>query len=105
MSQGIDVIPSKDVSSSRKVCDYLEDEGFVKAGGLTFYLADYCGLGHLCDDIGDCMSDLELAEECSNHCFFIEFNLGNVVYYELHTDNPDAFKAELRSHILKVLDN
>lgn len=99
------IIPAKEVSSSRKVCDYLEDEGFVKAGGLTFYLADYCGLGHLCDEIGDSMSDLELAEECSNHCFFTEFNLGNVVYYELHTHNPDAFKAELRSNILKILDN
>ena len=75
MGQGIDNIPSDEVSSSHKVCDYLEVEGgFIWQGNSTFYLADYCGLGHLCDEIY--MSDLDLAEECNKHCFFVEFDDG-----------------------------
>ena len=100
MGQGIDNIPSDEVSSSHKVCDYLEPEGFIETGGEdTFYLADYCGLGHLCDEIGDCISDFELAEECNNHCFFVEFDDGEVVYSELHTKDEEAFKNELRKRI------
>ena len=100
MGQGLDIIPSDEISSSHKVSDYLEIEGgFIKAGGDTFYLAHYCGLGHLCDEIGDCMSDLELAEECNKHCFFVEFDDGDVVYLELHTKDEEAFKSELRKQI------
>ena len=99
MGQGIDIIPSNEVSSSHKVCDYLEGEGFIKAGGDTFYLADYCGLGHLCDEIGDRMSDHELAEECNNHCFFVEVDDGDVVYLEVHTKDEEALKSELRKRI------
>ena len=99
MGHEIDIIPSDEVSSSHKVCDYLEPEGFIETvGGDTFYLADYCGLGHLCDEIGDCMSDWELALEC-NHCFFVEFDDGDVVYRELHTKDQEAFKSELRERI------
>ena len=98
MGQGIDIIPSDEVSSSHKVCDYLEVEGgFIEAGGGRFYLADYCGLGHLCDEIY--MSDLDLAEECNKHCFFVEFDDGEVVYSELHTKDEEAFKSELRKRI------
>ena len=32
MEKGLDIIPSNEVSSSRKVCDYLEDEGFISCG-------------------------------------------------------------------------
>ena len=102
MDQGIDIIPSDEVSSSHKVCDYLEPEGFIETGGGdTFYLADYCGLGHLCDEIGDCMSDFELALECNNYCFFVEFVEydGDVVRLELHTKDEEAFKSELRKQI------
>ena len=102
MGQGLDIIPSDEVSASHKVCDYLEVEGgFIWQGNSTFYLADYCGLGHLCDEIGDCMSDLELAEECNKHCFFVEFVEfdGEVVYHELHTKDEEAFKSELRKRI------
>ena len=103
MEKGLDIIPSNEVSSSHKVCDYLEDEGFIKPGGVTFHLAEYCGLGHLCDELGDCMSDHELAEECNKHCFFVEFDDGDVVYRELHTRNNEAFKSELRHRITQTI--
>jgi hypothetical protein len=105
MEKGIDNVPSNEVSSSHKVCDYLEDEGFIKPGGVTFYLADYCGLEHLCDELGDYMSDFELAAECNKHCFFVEFDDGDVVYRELHTKDSEAFKSELRHRITQALQS
>ena len=103
MEKGLDIIPSNEVSSSHKVCDYLEHEGFIKPGGVTFYLAEHCRLGHLVDELGDYMSDYELAEECNDHCFFVEFDDGGVVYRELHTKDNEAFQSELRLRISQAL--
>lgn len=49
------------------------------------------------------MSDHELAEECNKHCFFVEFDDGDVVYLELHTRNNEAFKSELRHRITQTI--
>ena len=85
---------------SKRICFVFEQEGaFLGLEGLS--LAEYCGVGHLHDLLQDHKSDMELAFDC-DHCYLVEYQDDDVVYYGLHSDNEDTFKAELRKIIAKI---
>ena len=94
-----EIRPANHVSSSR-ICFVLEQEG-VFFGLESLSLAEYCGLGHLHDLLLDYKSDMELVVDCEN-CYLVEYQDDDVVYYGLHSDNEDAFKAELRKVISEL---
>jgi hypothetical protein len=86
--------------SSRRICFVFEQEGvFFGLEGLS--LAEYCGLGHLHDLLLDQKSDMELVVDC-DHCYLVEHQDDDVLYYGLHSDNEDAFKSELQKKIVKI---
>jgi hypothetical protein len=87
--------------SSRRICFVFEQED-VFFGLEDLSLAEYCGLGHLHDLLLDHKSDMELVIDCKN-CYLVEYQDDDVVYYGLHSDNENAFKAELQTMIKKMV--
>ena len=89
---------SAEVTTSR-IC-FIEETWDCFEGLENLTLADYCGLGHLRDALQDQISDMELIIECLN-CYLVEYDEDkDAVYHALHSDDENAFKAELRVRIL-----
>ena len=94
-----EILSSDEVSTKR--ISFLDDQQDCTEIGS---LADYCGLGHLHDQLLDVITDHELIIECK-HCFIVECDEGDYVIYELHSNNVAEFKKELTWRIKKHIAN
>ena len=79
--------------------------------GLDIDIVVYSGFGELTDEQHDKlwaeMTDIHLVEMCNN-CELFETGEQDApgfstIFYSLITNDPDAFKAELRQHITTIL--
>ena len=93
---------SEDVTTSR-IC-FIQETWDVFEGLEDLTLSDYCGLGHLHDELLDHVTDMDLVNECMN-CYIVQYSEDEgVVYHALHSDDEKTFKAELRRKILEYTD-
>lgn len=80
--------------------------------GLDLDIVSYSGFGGLTNEQHDKlwaeMTDIRLVAMCNN-CELFEIGERDApgfstIFYSLITKDPDAFKAELRKHIAKILE-